>query len=196
MTSALLPIPAPLCPGDPASGEARIPASRLPTRRAFTLIEILCVVVIVGLAAGIIIPQIATRDDLRCASAARQLMGDLLYAQSRSIAMGKMHYVQFNKTTGTYQVLDNMSPADVITNPLSQQAYTITVGTGALSNVSINSASFDGNPTVAFDAMGIPYTWDATNGPVALNSGSVVFKAGKNQKTVTVSPYSGQIKVQ
>jgi hypothetical protein len=44
--------------------------------------------------------------------------------------------------------------------------------------------------------MGIPYTWDATNGPVALNSGSVVFKAGKNQKTVTVSPYSGQIKVQ
>ncbi len=164
--------------------------------RGFTLIEILCVVVIVGLAAGIIIPQISTRDDLRCASAARQLMGDLLYAQSRSIALGKMHYVQFNTATGAYQVLDSMSPANVITNPLSMQAYTVTVGTGALTNVSINSASFDGNPTVAFDAMGVPYTWDATNGPVALSAGSVVFKAGKNQKTVSVSPYSGQIKVQ
>ena len=196
MIRAPLSISASPCPRVPASGATRVPASFVRVRRAFTLIEILCVVVIVGLAAGIIIPQIATRDDLRCASAARQLMGDLLYAQSRSIALGKMHYVQFNKATGVYQVLDNMSPANVITNPLSQQAYTITVGTGPLANVTINTASFDGNPTVAFDAMGVPYTWDATNGPVALTAGSVVFKAGKNQKTVTVSPYSGQIKVQ
>jgi prepilin-type N-terminal cleavage/methylation domain-containing protein len=168
----------------------------VPRGRGFTLIEILCVVVIIGLAAGIIIPQISTRDDLRCASAARQLMGDLLYAQSRSIALGKMHYVQFDKAAGTYRVLDNMSPANVINNPLSQQAYTVSIGTGALTNVSINTAAFDGNPTVGFDAMGVPYTWDATNGAIALTSGSVIFKAGKNQKTVTVSPYSGQIKVQ
>lgn len=178
----------------PASPRHRVPAS--PARRGFTLIEILCVVVIVGLAAGIIIPQIATRDDLRCASAARELMCDLLYAQNRSIALGKMHYVQFSTATNTWQVLDAVTPNHTITNPISQQTYSVTVGTGAMANVSIKTASFDGNPTVAFDSMGIPYTWDATNGPVALASGSVVFKAGTNQKTVTVSPYSGQIKVQ
>lgn len=192
MNSAPHPIPAPSRPGIPAAR----PSVSTPPRRGFTLIEILCVVVIIGLAAGIIIPQISTRDDLRCASAARELMGDLLYAQSRSIAQGKMHYVQFNTTTGAYQVLDAVSPNNVITNPVSQQTYTVTVGTGALAGVSIKTASFDGNPTVAFDSMGIPYTWDATNGPIALNAGSVVFKAGKNQKTVSVSPYSGQIKVQ
>src|SRR3954451_24604629 len=106
-----------------ASARPRVVA-QVPRGRGFTLIEILWVVVIIGLAAGIIIPQISTRDDLRCASAARELMGDLLYAQSRSIAQGKMHYVQFNTTTGAYQVLDAVSPNNVITNPVSQQTYT------------------------------------------------------------------------
>src|SRR5579864_9772050 len=93
-------------------------------RRAFTLIEILCVVIILGIASAIIVPQLASRDDLRCSAAARALMGDLLYAQSRSIALGKMHYVQFNTATGTYQLLDAVSPNNVITNPVTQVPYT------------------------------------------------------------------------
>jgi prepilin-type N-terminal cleavage/methylation domain-containing protein len=165
-------------------------------RRGFTLIEILCVVVIIGMASAIIVPQIASRDDLRAVAAARQLMGDLLYAQSRSIAFGKMHYVQFDTVGGTYQILDAVSPNNVITNPLTQNAYTVTVGTAALTNVSISSATFDGNTTIAFDTMGVPYSWTSAAGPVALSAGSVVFTAGRNNKTVTISPYSGQIKVQ
>jgi len=164
--------------------------------RGFTLIEILCVVVIIGFASAIIIPQMSSRDDLRCASAARELMGDLLYAQSRAIALGQMHYVQFNPATGTYQVLDAVAANHVITNPLSQSAYTVTVGTGPLARVSITSATFDGNPTLAFDTMGVPYSWTSAAGPVALSAGSVVFTSGTNKKTVSVSPYSGQIKVQ
>lgn len=175
---------------------ASAPAQTSTPRRAFTLIEILCVVVIVGLASAIILPQVASRDDTRCIAAARALMGDLLYAQSRSIAKGKMHYVQFNTVTGKYQVLDAVSPNFVITNPVSQQEYTVTVGTGPLANVAINTANFDGNATVCFDAMGVPYSWTSGAGAVALNSGTVVFKSGKNTKTVTVSPYSGQVKVQ
>lgn len=164
-------------------------------RHGFTLIEILMVVVIMGIAAAVIVPQMTPRDDMRCASAARSLMGDLLYAQSRSIALGKMHYIQFNTTTNTYQVLDAVSPNNVITHPVNQTPYTVTVGTGALANVTINSASFDSNPTVAFDSMGVPYSWTSGTGPVALTAGSVVFKTGQNAKTVTVSPYSGEIKV-
>jgi hypothetical protein len=61
--------------------------------------------------------------------------------------------------------------------------------------VSINSANFDTNTTVAFDSMGVPYSWSPSTGPVALVSGSVVFKAGANTKTVTVSPFSGEIKI-
>jgi prepilin-type N-terminal cleavage/methylation domain-containing protein len=164
-------------------------------QRGFTLIEILMVVVIIGLSAAVILPQISPRTDQQCSSSARSLMGDLLYAQSRSIALGKMHYVQFNTATNTYQVLDAVSPNNVITHPVNQTPYTVTVGTGALANVAINSASFDTNTTVAFDSMGVPYSWSPSTGPVALVSGSVVFKAGVNTKTVTVAPFSGEIKI-
>ena len=164
-------------------------------QKGFTLIEILSVVVIIGITAAVIVPQVAPRDDMRAASAARSLMGDLLYAQSRAIALGKIHYVQFNTSTNTYQVLDAVSPNNVITHPVNQTAYTVTVGTGSLANVSINSASFDTNSTLAFDSMGVPYSWSATNGLVTLTSGSVAFKAGANTKTVSVSPFSGEIKI-
>src|SRR5437588_9273905 len=88
----------------------------LPLRRqGFTLIEILCVVVIIGIASAVVLPQLSTRDDMRAASAARTLMADLLYAQNRSIALQKYHYVSFNTATNSYQVMD--SPTNVITHP-------------------------------------------------------------------------------
>ena len=164
--------------------------------RGFTLIEILCVVVIVGIASAIIIPQISSHDDFRCAAAARALMADLLYAQNRSIALQTMQYVQFNTATGTYQVLDAVSPNDVITHPVNGTPYTVTIGTGSLARVSMSTVSFDGNTTIAFDVMGVPYSWNAATGTAPLSSGKVVFTAGVQTKTVTINAYSGEIKVQ
>ena len=180
----------------PASPRPRVPATLLhPRRSGFTLIEILMVVVILGIASAVILPEMSSRDDQRCASAARTLMADLLYAQNRSIAYQTRHYVQFNIATNTWQVMVDSggSPGSVITNPISGMPYANTVGTGALSKVSLNSVNFDGNTTISFDQMGVPYSWSAAGGNVAMISGSIVFKAGTNQMTVQVSPYSGEI---
>lgn len=162
----------------------------------FTLIEILAVVVIIGIASAVILPEMSSRNDQRVASAARTLMADLLYAQSRSIAYQTRHYVQFNTATNSWQVMVDSgtgSPGSVITHPVNGVAYVETVGTGSLTNVAISSASFDGNTTISFDQMGVPYSWNAAGGNVAMISGSVVFTAGTDQMTVKISPYSGEI---
>lgn len=170
-------------------------------RWGFTLIEILCVVVIIGIASAIILPQISSRDDLRCASAARAIMADLLYAQNRSIALQQMHFVQFNAATNSYQVMDNTGasggPGAIITHPVQGLPYTVTINNGALGNVSFSSTStwFDGQTTIGFDSMGIPYSWNGTT-TTPLNSGQVIVKCGNNTLTVTVAAYSGEIKVQ
>src|SRR5215475_9916349 len=57
-------------------------------RRGFTLVEILAVVVILGIASAIIIPQIGSRDDMKAAAAARVLIADLIYAQNLAISSG------------------------------------------------------------------------------------------------------------
>ena len=166
-----------------------------PRRRGFTLIEILCVVVIVGIASAVILPQLSTRDDMRAASAARTLMADLLYAQNRSIALQKYHYVSFNTAANSYQVMD--SPTNVITHPVELAPYVVPFGTGNLSKVKINSASFDGQTIIAFDSLGVPYSYNSgTNTTTALVSGSIVINCGAFNLTVSVKPYSGEVTVQ
>ena len=60
----------------------------------FTLVEILMVVVILGIAAACVVPQLSSRDDLKTAAAARVVMADLIYAQNRAIAVQQtVHFI-------------------------------------------------------------------------------------------------------
>lgn len=167
-------------------------------RRGFTLIEILAVVVILGIASAIIVPQISSRDDQKAASAARVVVADLLYAQNRAIATQKTHYVVFDTAGQTYRIYDTMSPATMIKHPVSGANYQTQFGstsTSGLAQMQLYSANLDGQTGLAFDAMGIPYSYNSTTGVTALNSGNIVVKSGSYQLTVTVSPFSGELTV-
>src|SRR5687768_3580673 len=80
-------------------------ATRSCSRRGFTLVEILAVIVILGIASAIIIPQIGTRDDMRARAAARNLVADLIYAQNLAISSGKVVYVRFDVANNKYSLI-------------------------------------------------------------------------------------------
>ena len=166
----------------------------------FTLIEILGVVVILGIMAAVILPQLGNTNNQSSMAAARAVMADLLYAQSRSISLQQMHYVQFNTTSGTYQVMTSVSPAVVISNPVSGQPYTVTFGsssTTGLQTMQLGSANFDSQTVIAFDSMGVPYSYNtSTSTATALVSGTIVVTSGSASSTITVAPFSGQLSVQ
>src|SRR5256885_4391767 len=95
---------------------------RLGGRPAFTLVEILVVVIILGIASAVIVPNLGTRYDLNVAAAARVVMADLMYAQNRAIVTQSMQYVPFDTAGQKYSLLSskpNASPLVYLQNPTS-----------------------------------------------------------------------------
>jgi prepilin-type N-terminal cleavage/methylation domain-containing protein len=168
-------------------------------RGGFTLVEILCVVVILGIAAAMIAPSIGTRDDLNAAATARAVMADLTYAQNRAIATQTMHYVSFSVAGQSYAICSSMSPQTYVAHPVYLTNYITTFGTGELASSSLVSVNFNGGPTVlAFDELGAPYSYNTTTQVATPISGvgQIVVKSGQVSLTISVQQDTGQLTVQ
>lgn len=183
----------------PATTERR----QAPAARAFTLIEILVVVVILGIAAAIVVPAIGSRDDLKTTSAARMIMADLIYAQNRSISQQKKHFVVFDTANETYEVFaDNrpLAPAMLtITHPVEASPFLVKLGPagpGPIRDVAIDVANFDGKTILMFDELGTPYSYDAgTNTEASLTAGQIRLICRQLTLTITVEPFSGELRI-
>jgi len=169
-------------------------------RPAFTFAEVLVVVVVLGIASAVVLPQVSSHDDLNTAAAARAVMADLLYAQNRAIAMQKTHYVSFDSTNQQYTLYDSMSPADILQHPVNLNNYTMTFGqtsqNNVAQNVALTSASFNGQTTIAFDEMGVPYSYSAGTLTALSQSGTIVLTGGSYSLTISVAQDTGDIAVQ
>jgi prepilin-type N-terminal cleavage/methylation domain-containing protein len=171
----------------------------------FTLVEILVVVVIIGIAGAIIVPQMGSRGDLKAAAAARMIMADLIYAQNRAIATQSKHYVKFDNTSTpqTYRLLTSVTPLVDVPQPITKaSSYVMTFGadgSSGLSDISLGTVSFEGQKTIVFDELGVPSFYDSVaNTTTALTTtggSSIQVKCGTFTLTVTIEPYTGEIKV-
>src|SRR2546423_5036616 len=181
--------------------------SEAAARAGFTLVEILAVVVILGIASATIFPQLGTRDARRAAAATRVLVAALIYAQNMAISNGTIIYVKFDTANNKYTLLSTASSGGdiALTNPITQTTYTQQFGptTRDWPTVTINSAAFNGisasyQPTftLAFDEIGSPFAFSyTTNDKNDLNDGTIVIKCGDFTKTVSISPATGEITV-
>jgi prepilin-type N-terminal cleavage/methylation domain-containing protein len=180
------------------------PRGRSALCRAFTLIEILSVVIILGIISAIVIPQVGQRGDLQAAAAARVLIGDLTYAQNRAIANGGWTYVTFSTTAQNYTLYNGTSSAPSatpLTHPVYDDNYTMTFGgqgSNALTGATLASVNIgNGSSTLAFDSTGIPYAYVGGNPPIELTAAATAVISSDNYSvTVTVEPATGDLSAQ
>ena len=179
----------------------RVPAAAAADRgrRAFTLVEILCVIVILGIASALIIPQIGTRDDLKAAAAARLVISDLMYAQNLAISKQRKHYVQF--TGQQYTLLSRNADADplvAITHPVNKDNYVVAFSTNrpGMEGVTINSINFGGPTIIGFDDLGSPFSYDGTTVAALTAAAEIEVKSGDFTLTVKVEPFTGDTSVE
>jgi prepilin-type N-terminal cleavage/methylation domain-containing protein len=174
-------------------------------RAGFTLIEMLCVVVIFAIAAAIVFAGMSSQSDLQAESAARAVMADILYAQNRAIATQQPVYLTFNTTGSVVNGLPAYTyaecsalPTTYLTNPVTHDNYTNnwTSQSWSVSSVGITDSSTGSAATsFCFNSLGTPCSSTNTSLPLTTNS-TVTVSSGGYSVVITIQANTGDTTVQ
>ncbi len=159
--------------------------------RAFTLVELLIVVALMGIAASLAIPMLAGTDATRLQAAGRLLVADLGFAQLESITHADDPcVVTFDQANASYTLARTSAPSTPITDPGTNQPYVTQFGSGRaaeLTGVSIQGYSLGGDNQLAFGIYG---QTDQTTPAV------ITLQAGNLTVSVQIDPTSGEPSLQ
>lgn len=174
-----------------ASGCYRSALLSMRRQVAFTLLEVLIVVVLIAIAAMLIVPMAGSAAGMQIRSAANVIAADLEYAKSTAISRGQKLSVVFDEAGESYRIKDESG--NVIQHPVRKGFdYVVDFQTIGLDKVDIVDADFDSTNEVKFDYLGSPYNGNGN----ALNSGAISLQAGDTTATVNVEAVTGFISTQ
>jgi prepilin-type N-terminal cleavage/methylation domain-containing protein len=160
---------------------------------AFTLIEIIAVVVILAIAALIAVPAFSGASQMQVKAAADKLAADIEYAKSLAVTTQKVHRVTFDIGAESHTIT-NVTDGVTVNDPVRKAAFTVTYPNDSrLSSVRLQSATFGSGSSVQFDSTGTPQD----SGGAALGATGTVVLAAKGQTyTVKVEPVTGYVSIQ
>lgn len=181
--------------------------------RAFTLVEVLIVVVVLGIAGAMVIPSMSQTGVLRVQASVRTLVADITYLQGEAMAFQARRAIWFGKVprwdtssnTWTYVDGNGYTLAEV-TGP------TLTLSTNAMRDPDhpdrpmgrdfndaqfggavISSPEFNGGAIMIFDELG--GTVAELDGPDPGAGGSVTITGSGASFRVDVQAYTGKVTV-
>jgi len=149
---------------------------------AFTLLELLVVVVIMAIVGTMVVPFLSGMGTMEAMSAARIISTDLEYAQNVAITTQVPVTVQFNLAADSYDISNASGP---LKHPMTNADYLVDLRSqNDFERLDIVSASFAGSQSVTFDELGSPD-----------NGGFVTVQGGPDVYRIDVSPVTGTITV-
>jgi prepilin-type N-terminal cleavage/methylation domain-containing protein len=161
-------------------------------RTGYTLIEVLLVIVLLGLASALVVPSLGTTDVLRVQAAVRTIVSDLNYAQSDALARQRGRAIVFNTTANSYSIVEVRGAT---LNPTTDTIYTVELGnTRKFNDAKLVSATFDaGGNTLVYDELGGPVVAPGSTTPG--NGGTIVVSGSRSVFNIVVEPYTGRVTV-
>lgn len=169
-------------------------------RRGYTLLELVIVIGVLGLAGALLVPMIGQPDELAGQAAVRQVIADLSFAQSDALSHQQTRRVLFFEDGSGYVLLRApFDPeTDYIFDPLSRPgsngAYLVDFATDRrFVGVDIEAAQFDGtNRFLAYDELGGTITEAGTAG----TGGSIIVRSTNQRYRINVSAFTGKLTVE
>lgn len=173
-------------------------------RSAFTLVEMLVVIVILGIAGALVIPAMGSTGVLRVQGAVRTIVSDMTFMQADAVAFQEKRAMLFDVDASSYRLVavpgDTIEPA---TNTLYKsdgpnREYVVDLKPdedGPFGDSRITAVDFDGGATtLIFDALGGPVTSAA--GDTASSGGFVEVQGAGQTFRIEVEGFTGRVTVQ
>jgi len=181
--------------------------------RSYTLIELLLVVALLGIAGTLLIPQIVGRDIMAAQAAVRLIIGDVSFAQADALSHQEFRRIHFNDPDGNgdingYSISRVTEPqlalpfdpdtADYINDPLAKSGelgrYIVDLRSdNRFDSVVISSVDVDGGGRdLHFDALG----GTVKSGNLPGTGGTIVVSSPSASYRITIAPFTGKMTVQ
>ncbi|MBS0192423.1 MAG: prepilin-type N-terminal cleavage/methylation domain-containing protein [Phycisphaerales bacterium] len=157
---------------------------------AYTLIEVLIVVTVLGIAGACVVPAFNQTGVLRVQAALRSIVSDITELQSDALAMQQGRAIVFDAAKNSYTMC--RVPGTTV-DPTIDGISTSVIGGALYGNATLKNVSFNNSQTLIFDELGAPVTAAGSNTPASDGSLEVI-GSGQTFK-ITVQGYTGRIVV-
>lgn len=167
-------------------------------RGGYTLLEVLVVVAVMGLAGALVIPSMDQAGVLRTQGAVRSVVSDIMFAQGDAVAAQQARAIVFDVPSNSYRVcavlgstidLDN----DVLFDHFGDgNRYIMDLNEPEFGATLLTEADFDGTGAVlVFDEMGAPVT--EVGGSSPSSGGTVTIQGQFHTFEVRVESFTGRV---
>jgi len=158
---------------------------------AYTLAEMIVVVLVVAIAAAIVVGSIGTTKDSQAISAARVLASDVELARNLAVTTQAPHTMLFSSDRQSYKVVANYTGggyalATAVEHPVrANERFEVRLASlNGMGSVVVETVGFGGQAYVTFDAEGEPSS-----------GGSVTLRSGESGMVISVEALTGAVSV-
>ena len=140
-------------------------------RRGYTLVEVLVLVAILGVASAIVIPSVGSSGVLRAQAAVRAVVSDIAFAQSDAMAFQSGRAVYFDVAANRYVVCAVVNGSvvpetDALYDPHRKTGFMdLDLDDGDFGGAFLESVNIDGGTMIVFDEQGAPVAAPGSNSP-------------------------------
>ena len=167
--------------------------------RGYTLVEMLIVIGILGLSAGMIIPSMGSVGVLRIQAAVRSIVADITYAQMDALAYQELRAVVFDEDANMYTltrvpgVLIDPDADALFESKGPELRYRVLLDEDRFGGSFLRDINLNGGSAIIFDEMGAPIASPAST--ALSDGGSVQIQGPTSRFRIDIAAFTGRVTV-
>lgn len=161
----------------------------------YTLIEVLIVVTIIGVAGAVVVPHMLDASTLGIQAAARTVIADLLYGQNEAVVQQRPRRVVFDTDAERYWLEDEEGQAIALNWRVGGENFVDFNADERFRGVLLAKVTVDagGNATFVDDGGTLTFEFDELGAPS--QGGHVGVIAGEQRFRISVADFTGRVTV-